>query len=254
MKEQTYPWLEIIHLEETDSTSNQIKHLPITRELTVVTTDYQTAGRGQKGNSWEAERGANLLFSILLSPRGVTASQQFILSQAISLAIAETLLEYYPDFQIKWPNDIYWQEKKMGGILIENELRGKNIERCVVGIGLNINQQTFHSDAPNPISLAMITGTPQDRDAILMRILEIFHTKLQAIACGETHAIVESYHDMLFRKDGFHPYRDENGIFWAAIDHVEPLGPICLRDKEGNLRTYAFKEIKVILKDVELPN
>lgn len=247
-------WLELIHLEETDSTSNQIKHLPIKREMTVVTANYQSAGRGQRGNSWEAEKGANLLFSILISPREVTASQQFILSQAISLAIAETLLTFCPGFQIKWPNDIYWQEKKLGGILIENELQGKHIERCVIGIGLNINQQVFHSDAPNPVSLAQIMGKNQDRDAVLLSILEKFHRLLQDIGQGETEQIISAYHKLLFRRDGFHLYRDENGIFSAAIDHVEPMGPICLKDESGNLRYYAFKEIKVILKDIELPN
>ena len=255
MKEQKKPtWLGLIQLDETDSTSNQIKHLPLQKEMTVVTAEYQRAGRGQQGNSWESEKGTNLAFSILISPQTVTASHQFILSQAISLAILETLKGYHPDFRIKWPNDIYWHDLKLGGILIENELMGKHIDRCVIGIGLNINQHEFRSNAPNPVSLSQITGKEEDREEILSKLLGRFHDLLGKIAQGHTEGIVQEYHANLYRNDGFYPYRDAQGKFMATIDHVEPLGPICLKDTEGKLRYYAFKEVKVVLKDFELPN
>ena len=120
MKENSPFELELIRLKETDSTNNYIKHLPLTKEMVIVSTEFQTAGRGQQGNSWESAQGANLLLSILFSPpENVLANNQFILSQAISLAIQKTLDEYTNGICIKWPNDIYWNNKKIGGILIE---------------------------------------------------------------------------------------------------------------------------------------
>lgn len=252
--EHPCPWLELIPLDETDSTSNQIKLLPIRREMTVVTAEYQTKGRGQQGNSWESERGMNLVFSILISPKNVIASQQFILSQAISLAIKDTLSAYTTDICIKWPNDIYWHDQKLGGILIENELCGKRIDRCVIGIGLNINQQSFTSPAPNPISLAQITGKRFDRQEVLLQLLSRFHQYLKFIEQNDTAPIVSDYHQSLYRAKGLHAYRDEQGLFMAAIDHIEPIGTLCLKDESGNLRYYAFKEVKVVLPHLELPN
>lgn len=251
---QNYPWLELIALNETDSTSNQIKLLPARREMTVVTAEYQSRGRGQQGNSWESEKGMNLVFSILISPKNVVASQQFILSQAISLAIRDTLSEYADDLCIKWPNDIYWKDEKLGGILIENELCGKRIDRCVIGIGLNINQRAFTSPAPNPISLSQITGKTHDRQGILLQLLSRFHQYLQQIGENDISSIQENYHKSLYRSSGLYPYRDAQGLFMASIDHVEPMGTLCLKDEAGHLRHYAFKEVKVVLPHIELPN
>ena len=136
------PWFEWIRLHSTDST-------------------IQTAGRGQAGNSWESEAGKNLLFGLLFHPREVEANRQFILSQAVALSICETLSDYAEDIRIKWPNDIYWKDRKICGMLIENTLVGRCIENCIIGAGININQQTFCSDAPNPVSLRQITGKEQ---------------------------------------------------------------------------------------------
>ena len=151
-----------IHLNETHSTNSYLREL-IMREKeqpegTVVITDYQTAGRGQKGNSWESERGKNLTFSILLHPNHIPPGKQFILSQLISIAIVGVLKEYDRHFTIKWPNDIYWKEKKIAGMLIEVDLTGSSLSNAIIGIGININQRHFKSDAPNPVSLTQITG------------------------------------------------------------------------------------------------
>ena len=255
MKENSPFELELIRLKETDSTNNYIKHLPLTKEMVIVSTEFQTAGRGQQGNSWESAKGTNLLLSILFSPpENVLANNQFILSQAISLAIQKTLDEYTSGICIKWPNDIYWNNKKIGGILIENELHGKKIERCIIGIGLNINQEVFKSPAPNPVSLFLITGKKYNRDEILMKIIHHFKSYIELIKEGNTKAIIQSYHKVLYRNKGLHAYKDENGIFYASIDHVEPHGAICMKDESGNMRYYNFKEVKVIIDNLELPN
>ena len=247
--QESYPWLDIFSLGETDSTSNQVKQYDTGKEMTVVTAEHQTAGRGQRGNSWESEEGKNLTFSILIHPQNVVASEQFILSQAISLAIIQGLQSLSPGFHIKWPNDIYWNDLKMGGILIENELCGKHIDKCVIGIGMNINQKEFVTNPPNPVSLLQITGNTHSREALLSTWLTRFHELLQQIEAGDKQPIAAAYHQALYRRTGFHPYRDANGTFWAQIDHVEPWGPIVLKDQEGHLRTYAFKEVKYILNN-----
>lgn len=177
----------LIALEETDSTNQYISQLcnnlkEDVAELTTVTAEFQTSGKGQRGNTWEAEKGKNLLFSFVLYPTFLEARRQFILSQMVSLAIKEELSRWSDDITIKWPNDIYWKDKKICGILIENEIAGHHIERSIAGIGININQETFHSDAPNPVSLKQITGREHDRHEILAHILrrvEIYYKGLQ---------------------------------------------------------------------------
>ena len=136
----------IINLDETDSTNHYLAQLcdrePIS-EYTTVRADYQTAGKGQRGNTWESEKGKNLLFSFVLYPTFLKAHRQFLLSQLTALAVKETLELWTDDIRIKWPNDIYWKGKKICGMLIENALQGKCIEECVVGVGLNVWRLTI---------------------------------------------------------------------------------------------------------------
>jgi len=123
------------------------------REFTTVIAERQTAGKGQRGNSWESEDCRNITFSFVLYPTFIEARRQFILSQIVSLSIKEELDQWTEGISIKWPNDIYWNDKKICGILIENDLSGHHIGRSISGIGVNINQDVFRSNAPNPISL-----------------------------------------------------------------------------------------------------
>lgn len=151
----TFP-VPLIHINETNSTNNYLQSLcseQKVEELTVIVADFQTSGRGQRGNSWESDPGKNLLFSTVIFPEFLEARRQFLISQIISLAIKEELDTYTSDISIKWPNDIYWKEKKICGMLIENDLMGRNINQSIAGIGININQEIFHSSAPNPVSL-----------------------------------------------------------------------------------------------------
>lgn len=244
-----YSWLEYIPLVETDSTNSQAKLLAGDKEITVVSAEFQTKGRGQIGNTWESESGQNLLFSICLHPNCVLASEQFILSQAISLAIQQTLTEVLDvdDIKIKWPNDIYWRDKKICGILIENMLTGKKIETTTIGVGLNVNQTVFKSNAPNPVSMKQIRGHDFDRKSILEMIVICFYKYLNLIKQSNKKPIVSCYFEQLFRRDGFYPYRDENGEFNARIMNVEPLGHLILLDEQGEKRKYAFKEVEYLI-------
>ena len=168
---------KIIRLVETDSTNNYLREQSAKARLpegSLVIADFQTAGKGQVGNSWESEAGKNLMFSILLYPDFLPANRQFLISQIASLSVKETLEKYTDSVTVKWPNDIYWKDRKICGMLIENDLSGQHLYCSVVGIGLNINQEIFRSDAPNPVSLTQITGKTYDREDVLVCFLRIF--------------------------------------------------------------------------------
>ena len=154
------PSPEITVLDSCRSTSSEFTDPDRFRHGAVIATREQTAGRGQRGNSWEAEPGKNLTFSMLLRPRGLHAARQFELSMVVSLAIADAIDALLPQgvrTAVKWPNDIYIGMEKVCGILIENRLAGPFIEYSVAGIGININQRRFLSDAPNPTSAVVRT-------------------------------------------------------------------------------------------------
>lgn len=233
---------KIIHIAETDSTNRWLREESGTflRDKSVaVWADYQTAGRGQGSNRWESERGKNLLFSMLLHPEEVPVNRQFVISMAVSLAIVEVLGRYIGDLSIKWPNDIYWRNGKICGILIENTIHGHHIKDCVVGVGLNVNQRVFHSDAPNPVSLWQISEHETDREQLLKDIL---------LAVGEYMGkdVRERYLSQLYRRKGFYPYADAQGAFMAELEDVEDDGHLVLRDDNGQQRRYAFKEVSFI--------
>lgn len=230
---------EIVHIAETDSTNHWLREYGGDEDQVVV-TDYQTAGRGQGFNSWESERGKNLLFSILYHPHQILANQQFSISRAISLAIADALGEQIGDVSIKWPNDIYWRNGKIGGILIENRLSGQIIKESIIGVGINVNQQHFHSDAPNPVSLWQIHGYVTDREGLL-------HTILNKFSEYVNQEVKERYVAKLYRRKGFHPYCDKEGAFMAELKDVEDDGHLLLGDESGKKRRYAFKEVSFIL-------
>lgn len=241
---------QIIRLEETESTNSYLRDLLKSQHLeegSVVVADFQTAGRGQVGNSWYSDKGDNLLFSLLIYPTGIPANEQFIISRMVSLAIKNTLDQFADDIRIKWPNDIYWKERKIAGILIENSLQGKIIENSIIGIGLNLNQQIFPAELPNPVSLRQITATEQDKNYILDLLLKEFFLLYRSLQQGEKQVIEDEYMLDLYRANGYYWYEDANGRFQAEIDNVLPSGHLVLRTLDTNEeRIYAFKEVQFI--------
>lgn len=239
----------IIKLREARSTNSslrewlQLERLP---EGSVLLTDCQTAGRGQVGNVWEAEPGKNLTFSVVLYPTCILANEQFLISQIAALSVKQTLEAYTTDIRVKWPNDIYWKDKKICGMLIENDLAGRTIYDSIIGIGLNINQQLFRSDAPNPVSLTQITGETYDLEEVLDRFLSCFYDNYLLLLQEQQEEIRQAYDAALYRREGFHPYQDETGRFEARIHHIEPDGHLVLQQPDGSLRSYAFKEVAVV--------
>ena len=241
----------ILHLVETASTNSWLKAQSKLHDHTAVWTDFQTSGRGQKGNHWEGERAKNLLFSLLIHP-SLAANRQFHISMAVSLAIVRVIRRYIPHpeaLTIKWPNDIYWQDSKIGGILIENTLQGTDIRDSIIGIGLNINQTVFRSSAPNPVSLKQITGNDTNRETLMRDILDAFDdymfsgVKTEHMADG----IKTEYMSALYRRDGLYAFEDANGRFMAAIADVEDDGRLILADDTGHRRRYAFKEVNFVI-------
>lgn len=237
----------IIHIQETDSTNNYLKQLLQEQrfeEGMIVSASFQTAGKGQRGNSWESDKDENLLFSMLLYPHFIKANQQFLISQTITLGIARFLSKYTNGITIKWPNDIYWLEKKICGILIENFLEEDNIKYAVCGIGININQSTFRSGAPNPVSLKQITGQEYPLDVLLEEVQESILSYYRMLQNRELSFIAQEYKASLFRREGFHLFNDGTTDFCARIKDIEPSGILVLECENGKERRFAFKEIK----------
>ena len=240
-------------LKETTSTNDYLAHLcreSKAKEFYTVMAESQTKGKGQRGNSWESEAGKNLTFSTVLYPTALEARKQFCLSMLVALACHEALSNYTDGFSIKWPNDIYWKDKKIGGILIENELEGKYITQCIIGIGLNINQEEFFSDAPNPVSLKQILGVDVNIQEVLMKVVQGIiggYRQLESNFETTQQAIGTLYRKYLYRRKGMFPYRDAQGDFQAEYQEVEPDGHLILKDEQGTLRRYAFKEVSFVL-------
>lgn len=237
----------IIRLEETDSTNRYLKQLvreERPEEGSLVIADYQTEGRGQMGNSWYSGRGDNLLFSLLIYPRQLPANESFILSRVTSLALKNLLDPFTDDIRIKWPNDIYWKDKKIAGILIENDIQGKEIDNTVIGIGLNVNQQIFPVDLANPVSLRQITGIQHNREHLLELFMREFFLLYRDLQEGLKMDIEDEYMLDLYRVNDYYWFEDSKGRFKAKIETVLSSGHLVLRTLDSDEeRRYTFKEV-----------
>ena len=243
-----------MYIKATHSTNTLLKELLAKGEWPegerFLYTAFQTAGRGQAGNGWESEEGKNLLCSILLPPR----KDLFYLNVLTAVAVQRLLGE---GFTIKWPNDIYYGDKKIAGILIENAILGSEVAYSIAGIGLNVNQTIFLSSAPNPVSLKQISGKETDIDALMQALM----AQIEALEATDEAQVGAYYRDHLYRREGFWPFverevstaptmnadRKTEGVFRAKIENVRTNGEIELRDQNGNLRIYHFKQVRYVL-------
>lgn len=266
--------IKIIELEEVDSTNNFL-HSYDGEEgelMTVAICDKQTAGRGNGTNTWESEEGKNLTFSVKFYPVGVPASSQYVLLEAMALAVRKALakevetvrswsmLEDYDfmfgrsvasgtdcrGFTIKWPNDIYWDDRKISGTLSECEVNSKGVKSCIIGTGININQREFLSDAPNPISLSQIMRRSIPLKRVFNCVLELFVHYLSMVNEGQYAELKEEYMGVLYRRNGSYGYADGSGEFYARIEDVLQNGHLMLRRDDCTLSEYEFKEVKFI--------
>ena len=250
-----------MYIKQTYSTSTLLREqytvdLP---HLYTIRTDFQTAGRGQAGNSWESEEGKNLLFSALLRYNDIRATEQWRLSMLVTVALWDVLAKYLPQkpLTIKWPNDIYFSDKKLVGILIENSLSGQYIGYSIVGIGLNINQTEWRSNAPNPISMKEITGKEYKAETLMNEWIHVMaNWEIQP-----TEAIQTAYLQHLYRREGWHTYVEREvsvaptaiaqsgieGAFMAEIAGITPQGELILRTENNEEKTYHFKQIRFVI-------
>jgi BirA family biotin operon repressor/biotin-[acetyl-CoA-carboxylase] ligase len=216
-------------------------------EGTVITASYQESGRGQPGNSWESESGKNLIMSVILYPVMVRPADQFIISRMVSLAVHDVVSKYTKNASIKWPNDIYVNNDKIAGILIENSIIGETLSSSVAGIGLNVNQVVFRSGAPNPVSLKQVTGTTHNLKAVKEEMMAALDRRYAMVSSGETAVLENEYQQLLYRAGEWHRYSDDNGEFEGMIERVMTDGMLSVRRRGGTSRLYAFREIDYIL-------
>lgn len=244
--------MNIIWIDECQSTNTHVGSLPLDTNGVVVATRAQTAGRGQKGNSWESEPDKNLTFSVMWQPQGFAARDQFAISEAVALAVTDLLSELGLEATVKWPNDIYVGDKKICGILIEHSVMGLDLSRTIAGVGININQREFVSDAPNPVSVIQLIGAELSLEPLLERYVAILESRLDAISTAEGRKdIHDEFQKCMWRFDGKpYPFRDRDSeqIYQGIIRGVEPMGFMDVENTvTGEIRKYAFKEVEFLL-------
>jgi BirA family biotin operon repressor/biotin-[acetyl-CoA-carboxylase] ligase len=250
-----------MYIKQTYSTSTLLRELYSEQlpHLYTIRTDFQTAGRGQAGNTWESEEGKNLLFSALLRYDNIRATEQWRLSMLVPLALWDVLAKYLPAdrLTIKWPNDIYYDNQKLVGILIENALAGQYIGHSIAGIGLNINQVQWISNAPNPISMKQITGQEYEPEALMNEWI----AAMQQWEDCSTEQLYQAYYQHLYRREGWHKYVEREvsltptaiapegieGEFIATIAGITPQGELILRKENNEEKTCHFKQIRFVL-------
>ena len=245
-----------MYIATVNSTNDYLRLHP---DIVTLRTDFQTSGRGQAGNHWESEPGKNLLFSTRLKEIGLAATDQWFINMLVAVALYETLNTKLSTLNstltIKWPNDLYYGDKKLAGVLIENTLLGTRIADSIIGIGLNLNQTEWHSDAPNPISLKQITGEDYDPDDIMNMLLTTL-----AQLMPNMNRIRSDYMQHLYRREGFYWWEERevstmptmNGTrteqsFEAQIVDITSQGELVLQTHNQDIKTYNFKQIKYIL-------
>lgn len=257
-----------MYVARTNSTNTLLKELLAKSEWPegeeFLYAGYQTAGRGQTGNGWESEEGKNLLCSILVERQKTATIKEespFYLNVTVSVAVhrllSQELMAKSQQLTVKWPNDLYWQDKKMAGILIENAIIGNEVKYSIAGIGLNINQTEWKSDAPNPVSLKQITGKEYNIDEQMKSLAHAIREVL-----SEPEEEVWAYYKAhLYRKDGFWPFVERevsiapttnaqantDSQFMARIADILPTGEIVLEEPEGIRKKYHFKEIRFVV-------
>jgi BirA family transcriptional regulator, biotin operon repressor / biotin---[acetyl-CoA-carboxylase] ligase len=216
-------------------------------EGTIVYTNYQSAGQGYSGNKWESEDGKNLLISIILYPSFIKPEDQFLISMAISLGICDFLMRFIPDCSIKWPNDIWVNNDKIAGLLIESSLIGNTIDFTIAGIGININQEKFLSNAPNPVSLSLLSGTTFNLPSCLKMLESDLDKRYKRLISGNSVQIKKEYVSRLYRLNEWCKYRDINSTYTGRILAVGDYGMLKIEKQNGEILEYAFKDIEFIL-------
>ncbi|HEX5003009.1 MAG TPA: biotin--[acetyl-CoA-carboxylase] ligase [Bacteroidia bacterium] len=239
-----------IHVRETDSTNShasRLLHSSFPDEGTAIMAQFQKAGRGQGGSRWESAPGENLLVSFILYPEFIAANDHFLINEAVSLAVQETVhaLCNKPAF-IKWPNDIIVENSKIAGILIENTIRNDKIIQSITGIGLNINQLNFGNYFPKAISLKELTGKELTPDGCLDVLSSYLDKWYQILRTSQHERIRSAYADVLYRKNLMSQFDSGNGKITGIISGVSDNGQLMITTAEGKKSFFNNKEVKLL--------
>lgn len=241
--------ITVRRFDELTSTNDLCK-APDLGELSVVIAETQSAGRGQRGNSWSSKKGENLTFSTLLKPDFMAADMQFYISKIAALSVCKAVEECGVECKIKWPNDIYIGNKKVCGILIENDIMGGKMSRSVIGVGINVNQTEFNPELPNPTSIVNETVRQTDRAVVLESFCRTLIEFYELLYTSEFEIVDKLYSEKLYRHDGRHyPFfeRESGEQFMGTIVEVKRSGEIKIRHENGIEKRYAFGEIAYII-------
>lgn len=247
-------------IQHVDSTNSFLKNLlsnskPVP-EGTVIMAESQYAGRGQQSNRWHSEPGKNLTFSIYLKPAFLPVPQQFDLTRAISLGVVNALTPILGEkFKIKWPNDLYYENGKLGGILIENLLQGTQIKSSVIGIGLNINQEAFPPGAANAMSVKQILHRDYDLKFLLSEICKNIEAEYLKLKAGQFDHLRNSYLGRLYWLNEEHNFRAKPSFrgtemmttFKGVIKGVKENGLLIVNTGQEDME-FSFKEIEFLNK------
>ena len=209
----------------------------------VIAAHKQLEGKGHGGNSWESQADMNLTFSIILHPSFLSPTNQFMLSKAVSLGLIDAIRPHVSGkLSIKWPNDIYINDGKVAGILIENSIYHNAIDSAIVGVGLNVNQVNFPDDIPNPTSLVKEWGRQLDNHELLNSLCDSINIRFKQLM-NPDNPISGHYLQALYRKNDYHPYSSQGRKFYARIYDVKDSGELLLESENGEIFNFQFKEV-----------
>lgn len=241
---------KLLVLTETDSTNNYANRLISTGKAvngTVVLSHFQKNGRGQRGNLWESDAGMNLLVSIIVFPKFLPVQKQFYLSKIISLAMIDWLRQHVDEVSVKWPNDIYAGKRKIAGILIETSVQGSSFHSAIIGVGLNLNQEKFSSNLPNPVSLKQLTGKTYEPESVARHILERFLEWYAKLEKGFYFVVDSVYHTHLFRMNEWTQFQKDGMVWEGRITGTGEFGNLIIENRSGEKSEFTFKEVEFIL-------
>ena len=232
-------------IDSTNKIATQYIENKKAQEGDLFWTNYQSNGKGQKGNIWESELGKNLIFSFILKPITLEPGSQFMLNKVISLGLHDFFnsFELKKDFFIKWPNDIYYCNYKIAGILIENHIIGNKIEFSIIGIGINVNQVYFSEKIKNPISLKQIYSKEFELEELFKNVLKFLEIRITNLYNNDIDNINTDYLNNLLNYNTFSKYIYRNQILNAKIIGINKYGNLKLIDNEGIIYFSDLKEL-----------
>ena len=241
--------MAVFVFKQMGSTNAECKN-PCYAHGDAVVAVEQTAGRGQRGNTWSSKAGENLTFSLVWEADFLAAREQFLLSEAVALALVDTLAGYGIEATIKWPNDIYVGHKKICGILIEHDLGiAGRLARTIVGIGLNVNQTEWDESIPNPTSIALLTGEWRGTNDVFGDLYEALERRFEQLK-NAPDSVQTDYLARLYRLNKPSTYALPDGKqFRGTIRDVRPTGELIVEHEDGGfVKPYLFKEIEFVIK------